>query len=123
VHRILGPGFIEKIYERALIKEFTARVLPHRSQVSIDVGYKGELVGCHKLDLIVGGQVVVELKAVQAIDDAHLATCLSYLKATGLPVGLIINFGRVKTQVRRVLAPSILGTRRKGGEEKGRAST
>lgn len=103
VHKELGPGFLEKIYEEAFAIELASRRIPHDRQYPVSIRYHGMAIGMHRIDLIVDSKVVVELKAVKEIDDAHLATCLSYLKATKLRVGLIINFSEPKTRVRRVM--------------------
>jgi GxxExxY protein len=93
VHRTLGPGFIESIYHRALVHELTLHRLACQAEVHIDVQYKTQIVGKHRLDLVVENTVIVELKAVSAILDTHVAQALSYLKATNIEVALIINFG------------------------------
>ena len=92
VHRILGRGFLESIYEMALIEELRAREIPFENQVSIPIFYKTGLIGEHRLDLLVGGELVVELKATSGITDAHLAQTLSYLKAGAFQLGLVMNF-------------------------------
>src|SRR5690349_19167847 len=81
VHRTLGPGFLESVYEEALAVELAQRAVPFERQVPLSVTYKGFRVGEGRADLIVGGDLVVELKAVEALNDAHLAQVLSYLKA------------------------------------------
>jgi GxxExxY protein len=103
VHRQLGPGFLEKMYENALCLEFAKRGLPFARQVPARVSYDGVEIGMHRLDLIVEGKVVVELKAVKDIEDVHLATVLSYLKATSLEAGLILNYAAAKLRIRRVV--------------------
>lgn len=103
VHRRLGPGFLERVYEEAFALELKCQGIAFERQKSIPIDYRGKIVGLHRVDLIIDGKVVVELKAVKAIDDDHLAICLSYLKATTLRVGLIINFAQAKTRIRRVM--------------------
>ena len=93
VHRTLGPGFLESIYHRALIHELALCNLSCESELQIDVCYKNQLIGHHRLDIVVENTVIVELKAVSAIVDTHIAQTLSYLKATNLEVALIVNFG------------------------------
>jgi GxxExxY protein len=93
VHRLLGPGFLESIYQRALVRELRFRRLCVQTEVQIAIPYKGASVGLHRLDLVVENSVVVELKAATALAEVHRAQVLSYLKATGLEVGLILNFG------------------------------
>ena len=103
VHRVLGPGFLESIYHRALVHELKLRGLNVETERAIDIRYKDARVGVHRLDLIVETSVVVELKAVSNIADAHVAQVLSYLKATRLQVALILNFGGPSLVWRRVV--------------------
>ena len=106
VHRQLGPGFLESIYERAFSRELHKNQIAHEIQVPVRILYDDEPIGMHRLDLIVDQKVVVDLKAVKQLEDVHLATCLSYLNASGLYVGLIINFADARTRIRRVFRPS-----------------
>lgn len=92
VHRTLGPGFLECIYEEALAREFEIRDIPYERQKVINVTYKNFAIGKHQLDFLVDGQLVVELKAVECFASIHLAQTLSYLKATRLKLALLINF-------------------------------
>jgi GxxExxY protein len=92
VHRQLGPGFPESVYEKALCLELELRRIPFAHQPEIKVSYKGRIVGEGRLDLLVGEAVIVELKAVEAIAPVHVSQVLSYLKATNYPLGLLINF-------------------------------
>ena len=92
VHRTLGPGFLESIYEQALCAERLSRAVPFRRQVPIAVRYKGQIVGQGQLDLLIGQRLVVELKAVEALAPIHAVQLRSYLKATGLTLGLLVNF-------------------------------
>ena len=92
VHRLLGPGFLEKIYERALVHELLIRGIAVQSQKDIVVPYKDILIPGQQLDILVGGRVILELKAVTELTPIHEAQLLSYLKATGLRLGLIVNF-------------------------------
>jgi GxxExxY protein len=103
VHRTLGPGFLEKIYEEALCRELLGSGLHFERQKLVVVFYAGNPVGEHRLDLVVEGQIVIELKAISGIDDAHLAVARSYLKATALQLALVINFGRPTLEIRRVV--------------------
>ena len=108
VHKELGPGFLESIYEEAFSIELDHQQIPYQRQLPVRIRYQGVAVGLHRVDLIIDKKVVVELKAVKEINNAHLATCLSYLKATKLRVGLIINFSEAKTRIRRVMrAPEL----------------
>lgn len=92
VHRRLGPGFLEEVYEEALCVELRLRQIPFERQKRIPLEYRGEVVGEPKLDLLVGEAVVVELKAVKALAPIHRAQVISYLKAARLHLGLLINF-------------------------------
>ena len=103
VHKVLGPGFLEKIYEEALCLELDKAGLRYERQKTIIVSYDGKPIGEHRLDLLVEGLVVLELKATAAIEDAHLATARSYLKATSLQLALIVNFARPTLDIRRVV--------------------
>lgn len=96
VHRVLGPGFLESVYETALCHEFSLRGIMYQRQVAIDVIYKGVTIEGQRLDLLVQNEVVVELKSVTRLPDVAKAQVLSYLKATGLKRGLLINFGELK---------------------------
>jgi len=97
VHRTLGPGFLDNIYENALVIELSKhRKLKIQTQKSIAIEYKGEIVGKHVIDLIIENKVIIELKAVENILPLHEAQIISYLTATKIPVGLLINFGSEK---------------------------
>lgn len=102
VSNTLGPGFLEKVYENALAHELRKAGLDFRQQYPISVLYDGTVVGEFLADLMVNEQVIIELKATKSLDDTHLAQCLNYLKATGLPLCLLINFGTPRVQVKRV---------------------
>jgi GxxExxY protein len=92
VHRALGPGFLESVYEEALCLELTHRNISFGRQVPIPICYRSRPVGTSQLDLMVGGQLVVELKAVPQILPIHVAQVISYLKAARKPLGLLLNF-------------------------------
>jgi len=105
VHRALGPGFEEVIYQRALAKEFPAHGLECSREVWIDVMYKGEKVGRKRVDFVVAdssGEVMVEIKARGELAEVDLIQSLSYLKASGYSVGLLINFGGKRLEVKRL---------------------
>lgn len=109
VHQVLGPGLLESLYERALCRELALRDIPYQRQVNIPVRYKDELIeGNLRLDLVVANTLIVELKAADRILPIHEAHLLSYLKLSGLHVGLIINFHaiRIKDGLKRL----VLGT-------------
>ena len=103
VSNVLGTGFLEKVYENALAIELRQTGLQVVQQQRIEVRYREVLVGDFVADLVVDGSVIVEIKAVKALDDVHTAQCLNYLKATGLPVCLLVNFGTPKATIRRVV--------------------
>jgi GxxExxY protein len=105
VHRVLGPGFPEAVYERALCIELAARSIEFVQQAVVLVNYKDAPVGEARLDVLVADKLVVELKSVEAYSPVHRAQVLSYLRATGLPLGLLINFNvRVlRDGIRRVV--------------------
>ncbi|MBE7474215.1 MAG: GxxExxY protein [Anaerolineae bacterium] len=103
VGNTLGNGFLEKVYENALAHELRKAGLQVVQQYGIQVHYDGIVVGEFAADLLVEGCVLVELKAVKAFDEIHMAQCLNYLKATGLSVCLLINFGQPKVQIKRVV--------------------
>jgi len=104
VHRHLGPGLLESVYESALCIELRAVGLPHTRQTRVPVFYKGERIAEHRPDLIVSNKVIVEIKSVERFDPVFIAQMLTYLRITGLQVGLILNFNRpvMKDGVRRV---------------------
>jgi GxxExxY protein len=103
VHRILGYGFLEKVYEAALAKELGGRGHRVVSQAEMEVSYKGESVGVYYADLLVDDAVICEVKAVDKLAPAHEAQLLNYLKATGTKVGLLLNFGPQGVQVKRMV--------------------
>ncbi len=93
VHRILGPGLLELIYEEALCIELRLRDVPHSRQVGVDVFYKDHFIRGQRIDLVVSNEIVVEIKATANLAEATIAQMLSYLKASRLKRGLLINFG------------------------------
>jgi len=103
VHKNLGPGFLESIYENALIVELQKQNLQVERQCEVVIKYDGVEVGRHRLDLIINNAIVVELKAVKNIEDVHFAIVKSYLKALGKQHGLIINFSKKVVEVKRVI--------------------
>jgi GxxExxY protein len=110
VHRELGPGFLEAVYEQALIVELTRRGLQVERQVPVKIEYKGFAVGEGRLDLLVGGDLIVELKTVEVTLPVHVAQVISYLRAFDRPLGLLLNFNVAlfRDGIRRV----IVGNRR-----------
>jgi GxxExxY protein len=111
VHRVLGPGYLESVYEAALAVELKLRGMAFEMQKPISVEYKGHAVGEGRLDLLVGGKLVVELKAIDALAPIHTAQVMSYLKTLNLPLGLLINFNvpLLKHGIKRVVLSSPLG--------------
>jgi GxxExxY protein len=103
VNRILGPGFLEKVYENALLMELKARGLKAAAQYPIKVKYKDQIVGEYFADLLVEDQVIIELKTVNRIEKIHEAQLLNYLKATGINVGLLVNFKSRKAEIKRLV--------------------
>ena len=101
VHKELGPGFLEKIYEHALCLELGHHGASYRRQVSLPITYRARPCGLHRLDLIIENKVIVELKATKAFEDIHFAVVLSYLKASHLPVALLLNFAQPTLAIRR----------------------
>ena len=105
VANALGHGFLEKVYENALAYELRSNGLAVETHKALHVHYRDVVVGEYIADLLVEGLVLVELKAIKEFDDVHLAQCLNYLKATGLTLCLLINFGTPKIRIKRVVSP------------------
>ena len=104
VHRQLGPGFLEMVYQEALAIEFAGRAIPFLAQASLPVYYKGQLLTCsYRADFICYEHVIVELKALQAITSVEQAQVLNYLKATRLERGLLLNFGQPSLEFKRLI--------------------
>ena len=103
VSNTLGCGFLEKVYENALVHELRKADLQVQQQHGITVCYDGVAVGEYTADLLVEGVLILELKAVKDLDDIHLAQCLNYLKATNLRLCLLINFAKPKVEIRRIV--------------------
>ena len=103
VHTTLGPGFPENVYHRALCLELTKERVGFESEQVFEVYYEGSSVGAFRADIVVKDKVVVELKALGELDGNHLAQAISYLKATGLNVALLLNFGQKNLQTKRVV--------------------
>ncbi len=103
VHKALGPGFLESIYRNGLQKELALRKISASSEAEVEIVYKNTVIGRHRFDLFVQDQIVVELKAVSALAEIHTAQVLSYLKAAGTQVGLVINFGEESLTWRRLI--------------------
>jgi GxxExxY protein len=102
VHNELGPSFLETIYESAMVCELKVRGHQVDTKVRVPVLYKGEKIGEHVLDVVVDNKIILELKAVSEIAPIHKQQALSYLKATNLPLAIVINFGSTRVQSERV---------------------
>ncbi len=109
VGNALGNGFLEKVYENALALEIKENGLDVKQQFPINVTHKNAVVGEFIADLLIENRILVELKAAKGIDEIHLAQCLNYLKATNLPLCLLINFGKPRVEVKRVFQSVNLG--------------
>ena len=103
VNKELGGGFLEKVYENALLAELHARGLKAESQCPVKVRYKGKEVGDYYADIIVEDRIILELKTVESIEKIHEAQLLHYLKATGFKIGLLVNFKHPKAQIKRFI--------------------
>ena len=103
VHNKLGPGFTEEIYEEATVYELeTQQILLERQKI-IQVIYKGRVIGTYRLDLVIDGKIILELKAVTALNDVFRQQLLSYLKATDLRLGMLVNFGAKRVESVRIV--------------------
>ena len=103
VHKELGPGFLESIYHAAMRVALTHRAIPFESQHAIDLSFEGVVVGQSRIDLVVANQIVVELKAVESLREVHFVQLKSYLRASRLRVGLLLNFNAATLTIRRMV--------------------
>ncbi|MDD2890990.1 MAG: GxxExxY protein [bacterium] len=103
VHKKLGPGFMESIYENALCVDLRKENIKFEQQKGIKIYYEGEEVGIHRIDLIIEDKIIVELKTVKEFEDIHFAQVISYLKATGLQIGLLLNFAKYTLKIKRIV--------------------
>jgi GxxExxY protein len=103
VHKVLGPGFLESVYQLALEKELRLRNIAFQHQVELPVWYKGDLVGIYKADLIIDNKIIVEIKGISKLNASHQAQALHYLAATGLELAILINFGMSSLEYPRVV--------------------
>lgn len=103
VHRLLGSGYLEKVYENALIKELEIRKLKCGQQIPLEVYYKDYVVGNYIADIIVENKIILEIKSISGIEEQNFAQLLNYLKATRKRLGFIINFGTSKIQIKRII--------------------
>ena len=105
VHRTLGNGFQEVIYQRALAIEMAQQGLDFSREHEMQIFYKGQEIGTRRVDFFIEGKVMLEIKAVIQLEDVHLAQAINYLEAYGLDIGLLINFGSRSLQFKRVMKP------------------
>ncbi len=103
VSNTLGAGFLEKVYERALLKELNVRGILAKAQASFAAMYKGHCVGEYFADIIVEDVLVIELKCVERLASEHMAQCLNYLRASGMSICLLINFQKPKVEWKRII--------------------
>ena len=103
VHNYLGPGFTERIYQKALMEELMLKKIEFESEKNVTIYYKGKNIGDYRIDLVIDNKIILELKAVEDIAKIHKAQLKSYLKATGKNIGLIINFSKVSLDVKRIV--------------------
>jgi len=106
VHNNLGNGFQEVVYQRALSIEMKLQNILHEREKEMPLSYKGHNIGTRRVDFFVDKKIMVELKAIKILEDVHLAQAINYLEAYNMEIGLLINFGSVKLQIKRVMKPS-----------------
>ena len=106
VHRELGPGLLESIYENAICHEFDLRGIAYRRQVPVNVSYKGKVIGEQRVDLVVEGRLIIELKCCEAFSAVHRAQVICYLRVTGLNLALLVNFtvAVLKDGIKRIIS-------------------
>ncbi|MGO9093695.1 MAG: GxxExxY protein [Bryobacteraceae bacterium] len=103
VSNMLGAGFLEKVYQRALLRELKLRSIPATAEASFPVSYKGHCVGKHFADILVEDVLVVEMKCVERLGSEHMAQCLNYLRASGRTVCLLVNFQKPQVEWKRIV--------------------
>ncbi|MGE5378627.1 MAG: GxxExxY protein [Bacteroidota bacterium] len=103
VHTILGPGFLEAVYQGALERELNLRMIPFERKVKLPVVYKDVIIGDYEADLVIDKKFVIELKAISKLNSSHEAQAMHYLAATGLHLALLLNFGAGSLEHRRVI--------------------
>jgi GxxExxY protein len=103
VHKTLGPGFAEKLYEKALIHELLKHKIEYVTQKEIKIRYDGISLGSQRIDLLIENKVIVEIKVVSEINEVNIAQVVSYLKATSIKLGLLLNFAKNKLEIKRVI--------------------
>ena len=103
VNRVLGPGFLERVYQNALMVELRNRGLKAESQVAITVDYKDNVVGEYIADVLVEEKVILELETVDRLEKIHEAQLLNYLRATGIKIGILVNFKHIRAEIKRMV--------------------
>jgi GxxExxY protein len=103
VHKTLGPGFTENIYEEALTYELSRRNIPFKRQETLEVTYKNQVVGLQRLDIIIDDKIILELKSVSELNDLFKQQLLSYLRSSAMKLGILINFGTSRVQYTRIV--------------------
>lgn len=103
VYNILGPGHKEPVYEKALIKEFTINKIPFKTEIPLDVNYRGEKVGNYRPDFVIDNRIILEIKATEFVPKIFEQQLIRYLKTTNFKVGLLVNFGQQKLFIKRLI--------------------
>jgi GxxExxY protein len=103
VHRVLGPGFLEGLYERPLAHELAASRIPFRRQVRLVVLYKSICLGKYRADFVIDDAIIIEVKSISALTAAHEAQAIHYLAATGYRLAMLLNFGATSLQIKRII--------------------
>jgi len=106
VHRYMGNGFQEVVYQRALSIELNLNHIAHVREMEMPLQYKGCDIGTRRVDFFVEDKIMVEIKAIKELEDVHLAQAINYLEAYGMDIGLLINFGNTSLQFKRVMKPN-----------------
>jgi len=106
VHKYLGNGFQEVIYQRALSIELGLQGISHIRELEMPLEYKGHDIGTRRVDFFIEDKIMLEIKAIKELEDVHLAQAINYLEAYGLEIGLLINFGNTSLQFKRVMKPN-----------------
>ncbi len=103
VHKVLGPGFLEGVYEAALAHELDSRRIAFERQAELKIIYKENEVGDYRADSVIGGKIILEIKSCPSLIPAHTAQALNYLAATGLTLAILLNFGSSRIQIKRII--------------------
>jgi GxxExxY protein len=102
VHKVLGPAFVEPVYQKAYAHELYLRAIPYEEQKLLPVHYKGQFVGEYRADFVIDNKIIIEIKAVSSLNEIHDAQAINYLAATGLRVAILINFGEKSLKTKRI---------------------